>query len=113
MASSAPEHEETAKRIVAEEFPEAFVCASHEVAPEFREYERISTAVVNAYLGPVMQGYIRAAGRPAEGARADRDAASDAVEWRRDRLRHGGAAAGAHGAVGPFTGVVAAQAIGR
>ncbi|WP_089176737.1 hydantoinase/oxoprolinase family protein [Bosea sp. AS-1] len=54
-----PEHEEAAKRIVAEEFPEAFICASHEVAPEFREYERISTTVVNAYLGPVMQGYIR------------------------------------------------------
>ncbi len=54
-----PEHEEATKRIVTEEFPEAFICASHEVAPEFREYERISTAVVNAYLGPVMQGYIR------------------------------------------------------
>ncbi|QEL22167.1 hydantoinase/oxoprolinase family protein [Bosea sp. F3-2] len=54
-----PEHEAAAKRIVAEEFPEAFICASHEVAPEFREYERISTTVVNAYLGPVMQGYIR------------------------------------------------------
>lgn len=54
-----PEHEEAAKRIVTEEFPEAFICASHEVAPEFREYERISTTVVNAYLGPVMQGYIR------------------------------------------------------
>ena len=46
------------RRIVAEEFPEAFVCLSHEVAPEFREYERLSTAVVNAYLGPVMAGYI-------------------------------------------------------
>ncbi|MBN9441996.1 hydantoinase/oxoprolinase family protein [Bosea sp. (in: a-proteobacteria)] len=54
-----PEHEEAAKRIVTEEFPVAFICASHEVAPEFREYERISTTVVNAYLGPVMQGYIR------------------------------------------------------
>ncbi|WP_306226153.1 hydantoinase/oxoprolinase family protein [Bosea beijingensis] len=54
-----PEHEEAAKRVVTEEFPESFICASHEVAPEFREYERISTAVVNAYLGPVMQGYIR------------------------------------------------------
>lgn len=59
-----PEHEDIARRIVAEEFPEAFICTSHEVAPEFREYERISTAVVNAYLGPVMQGYIqRLAGR--------------------------------------------------
>jgi N-methylhydantoinase A len=53
------EHEATARRIIAEEFPEAFACTGHEVAPEFREYERMSTAVVNAYLGPVMQGYIR------------------------------------------------------
>ena len=52
------EHEETARRILAEEFPEAFACVSHQVAPEFREFERMSTAVVNAYLGPVMRGYI-------------------------------------------------------
>jgi N-methylhydantoinase A len=51
-------HEAAARRIVAEEFPDAFVCASHEVAPEFREYERLSTAVVNTYLGPVMAFYI-------------------------------------------------------
>ena len=53
-----PEHEDTARRILGEEFPEAFACTSHEVAPEFREYERMSTAVVNAYLGPVMGRYI-------------------------------------------------------
>jgi N-methylhydantoinase A len=52
-------HEAAAQRIVAEEFPEAFVCASHQVAPEFREYERLSTTVVNAYLGPIMEFYIR------------------------------------------------------
>jgi N-methylhydantoinase A len=52
-------HEASARRIVTEEFPEAFVCASHEVAPEFREYERLSTTVVNAYLGPIMAFYIR------------------------------------------------------
>jgi len=57
-----PAHEEAARRIVSEEFPEAFVCASHEVAPEFREYERLSTTVVNAYLGPVMAFYIRGVG---------------------------------------------------
>jgi N-methylhydantoinase A len=54
----ASRHEEIAKRILKEEFPEAFVSASHEVAPEFREFERLSTTVVNAYLGPVMQGYL-------------------------------------------------------
>ena len=54
-----PEHEQAARRILDEEMPGAFTCTGHEVAPEFREFERMSTAVVNAYLGPVMQGYIR------------------------------------------------------
>ena len=58
----APEHEARARRILEEELPGAFLTASHEVAPEFREYERLSTAVVNSYLGPVMQGYIRRLG---------------------------------------------------
>jgi N-methylhydantoinase A len=53
-----PEHETRARRIVEEECPGAFVSTGHEVAPEFREYERLSTTVVNAYLGPVMEGYI-------------------------------------------------------
>ncbi len=53
-----PEHEDAARRVIAEEMPGVFACTGHEVAPEFREYERMSTAVVNAYLGPVMQGYI-------------------------------------------------------
>jgi N-methylhydantoinase A len=37
-----PANEATACTIVAEEFPEVFVCVSHDVAPEFREYERQS-----------------------------------------------------------------------
>ncbi len=53
-----PEHEVRAKAILLEECPDAFICASHEIAPEFREFERLSTAVVNAYLGPVMRSYI-------------------------------------------------------
>lgn len=58
------DHEEMARRILAEEFPTAFASLSHEVAPEFREFERLSTTVVNAYLGPVMHGYIeRLSGR--------------------------------------------------
>jgi len=55
-------HERRVRRIVEEELPEAFVTCSHEVAPEFREYERLSTVVVNAYLGPVMAGYLAALG---------------------------------------------------
>ena len=53
-----PEHEREAKRILVQELPDAFICASHEIAPEFREFERLSTTVVNAYLGPVMRSYI-------------------------------------------------------
>ena len=55
-------HEERAKKILAEEFPDVFVSIGHEVAPEFREYERLSTTVVNAYLGPVMRRYIQRLG---------------------------------------------------
>ncbi|MGH3134125.1 MAG: hydantoinase/oxoprolinase family protein, partial [Gaiellaceae bacterium] len=43
--------------------PHAHVVASHEVAPEFREYERASTTVVDAYLGPVLSRYLRALSR--------------------------------------------------
>jgi N-methylhydantoinase A len=52
----------THERLVAEELrrrlPDAHVVASHEVAPEFREYERASTTAVDAYLGPVLSGYL-------------------------------------------------------
>ncbi|MCE6075273.1 hydantoinase/oxoprolinase family protein [Agrobacterium vitis] len=51
-------HERRVVEILRDEMPDVFVSASHEVAPEFREYERMSTTVVNAYLGPVMQRYI-------------------------------------------------------
>lgn len=55
-------HEARVRALLAEEFPEAFVTCSHEVAPEFREFERLSTTVVNAYLGPVMARYIERLG---------------------------------------------------
>ena len=41
-------------------YPDAHVVASHEVAPEFREYERASTTAVDAYLGPVLARYLGA-----------------------------------------------------
>ena len=36
---------------------------SHQILPEFREYERASTVLVNAYLQPVMQSYLRSCRR--------------------------------------------------
>lgn len=53
-----PQHEERIRDIVKEEIPEAFVSTSHEISPLFREYERLSTTVVNAYLGPIMRSYL-------------------------------------------------------
>lgn len=107
------EHEETARRIVAEEFPEAFICTGHEVAPEFREYERMSTAVVNAYLGPVMQRYIR---------RLAERLAGLGVTATPHLTQSNGGVIGFDAAArlpvrtvlsGPSTGVVSAQAVGR
>jgi N-methylhydantoinase A len=48
--------------------PSAHVVASHEVSPEFREYERASTTAADAYLGPRLAGYLRALGRRCRGA---------------------------------------------
>jgi N-methylhydantoinase A len=55
----APEHEEEVAAIVAEVFPEAYLSLSKDVVAEFREYERLSTTVVNSYVGPIMSRYIR------------------------------------------------------
>jgi N-methylhydantoinase A len=35
-----------------------YLCTSHEISPEFREYERGSTTFINAYVGPLMETYL-------------------------------------------------------
>lgn len=54
-----PVHEKRIKEIISEEFTEAYVTISSELVNEFREYPRLSTAVLNSYLGPVMKKYVR------------------------------------------------------
>ncbi len=54
-----PQHEDAVGTIIAEEHPGAFVSLSHDVLAEFREYERLSTTVVNSYVGPIMSRYIQ------------------------------------------------------
>lgn len=51
-------HERRAAEIVRARLPDAFVCTSSEVLPEFREYERFSTAAINATIGPRMERYL-------------------------------------------------------
>ena len=53
-----PAHEQAVARIVEARLPEVFLSLSSEVLPEIREYERTSTTVINAYLGPVIRGYL-------------------------------------------------------
>jgi N-methylhydantoinase A len=53
-----PAHEERMRELCKEMFPEAAVSISSEIAPEFREFERTSTTVINAYLAPVVERYL-------------------------------------------------------
>jgi N-methylhydantoinase A len=55
-----PSHERAVVEELRRRLPKAHVVASHEVAPEFREYERASTTAADAYLGPVVARYLHA-----------------------------------------------------
>ncbi|PYO09372.1 MAG: 5-oxoprolinase [Candidatus Rokuibacteriota bacterium] len=58
-----PAHEQRAAQIVAAEMPGVSVSASHRITQEWREYERTSTTVVNAYVQPIMDRYLGEFGR--------------------------------------------------
>lgn len=53
-----PEHERRMREILLEEAPDTAVTLSHELAREYREYERTSTAVLDAYIKPIVRGYL-------------------------------------------------------
>jgi N-methylhydantoinase A len=53
-------HEAAVAAELRKRLPRARVVASHEIAPEFREYERASTTAIDAYLGPSLAGYLEA-----------------------------------------------------
>ena len=53
-----PRHEEETRAIIAQEFPGVHVSLSSEVLPRIREWPRLSTTLLNAYLEPVMVHYI-------------------------------------------------------
>lgn len=53
-----PIHEQIAVKEIQKLYPSAYVTASHQIVPEFREYPRLTTTTMNAYLGPVMQTYM-------------------------------------------------------
>jgi N-methylhydantoinase A len=61
-----PAHEERIAAALREALPDLHVSASHEVLPAFREYERFSTTVIDAYLSPLLGRYL---GRLADACR--------------------------------------------
>ncbi|MCA9879007.1 MAG: hydantoinase/oxoprolinase family protein [Thermomicrobiales bacterium] len=107
-----PEHEQQVRQIVAEELPGLPVSVSHEVAPIWREYERTSTTLADAYLKPLMGRYVRSLdNRLAE--------AGLAVPWAVMKSNGGAmrAAAAADSPIqtaqsGPAGGMLVAQALG-
>ena len=53
-----PDHEQRARDIVQQVLPNTYISISSEILPEFREFERLSTSVLNAYMGPRMGQYL-------------------------------------------------------
>src|SRR5258708_9992132 len=53
-----PQHEQRVGAIIAEELPGCSVSLSSDVLPQIREYYRLSTTVINAYLRPMLERYI-------------------------------------------------------
>ena len=53
-----PAHERQVKAFFEQKFPQLFVSASHELSQEYREFERCSTVVANAYIGPRVRQYL-------------------------------------------------------
>ncbi len=51
------------KSYIQQELPELFICCSHEVLSEYGEYERGMATALNAYVGPLMQGYLQRLGQ--------------------------------------------------
>jgi N-methylhydantoinase A len=107
-----PSHEQAVADELRRRHPGVRVVASHELAPEFREYERASTTAVDAYLGPAVLRYLEALRSACAGA-----GLPEPLVMRSS----GGVAtleeAAAHPAValvsGPAAGVVGAAAVAR
>ena len=53
-----PEHELQVRDLLRAEFPDLSITLSHEIAREWREYERASSAVLNAYIAPRVERYL-------------------------------------------------------
>ena len=53
-----PAHERATREVLAQALPGAYVALSSEVLPQIKEFERVSTTIINAYVGPVLARYL-------------------------------------------------------
>ena len=53
-----PDHEQQAGEIIRGRFPGVYTSLSHEVIPQIKEFDRLSTTVINSYVGPVFSRYL-------------------------------------------------------
>ena len=53
-----PDHEQQAGEIIRRRFPDTYTSLSHEVIPQIKEFDRLSTTVINSYVGPVFSRYL-------------------------------------------------------
>ena len=108
-----PTHERRVRELLLEVFPEASVSLSAEIAPEFREYLRASTTVINAGIQPVVARYLASIEERLREAGVDAELLV---------MQSGGGVYGAAAAIrrpvfmiesGPAAGVIAAAELGR
>ena len=99
-----PAHEARAAEIVRALWPNRYVTAGHTVVAEYREYERGTTAAVNAAIQPVLHRYIERLQNELAGARLRARAARDAGQRRHGVGRHRRRARGRDRDVGPGLG---------
>ena len=79
-----PEHERVAGEMIRKALPDAYLSLSHEILREYREFERMSTTVVNAYIGPKVGGYVKSLKSSLGGIGFKRRSVDHALERRRD-----------------------------
>ena len=53
-----PAHEQQVGEIISRRFPDMYTSLSHEVIPQIKEFDRLSTTVINSYVGPVFSRYL-------------------------------------------------------
>ena len=95
-----PAHEAAAGDVLRRHFPDLFVTLSHELLREFREYERTSTTVLNAFVGPRVSPLSRPFRRLRAGGALCRQDRDHALQRRHHVDRAGAARAGGDDGIG-------------